>query len=49
MADRIAPTRTRNDRLARDLVITLDRRAPRRAGELDSLRNRFGIGKVNKT
>jgi transcriptional regulator with XRE-family HTH domain len=43
-ADRIAPTRVRNDPIARDLVLTLDRRARRRAWELDSLRNRFGIG-----
>ncbi len=43
-ADRIAPTRIRNDPIARDLVITLDRRARRRPWELDSLRNRFGIG-----
>lgn len=44
-ADRIAPTRIRNDPIARDLVLTLHRRAPRRVWELDSLRNRFGIGK----
>jgi hypothetical protein len=43
-ADRIAPTRLRNDPIARDLVLTLDRRARRRVWELDSLRNRFGIG-----
>lgn len=43
-ADRIAPQRIRGDPLARDLVLTLDRRARRRAWELDSLRNRFGIG-----
>jgi hypothetical protein len=43
-ADRIAPTRIRNDPIARELVLTLDRRARRRAWELDSLRNRFGIG-----
>ncbi|HEY6423441.1 MAG TPA: helix-turn-helix transcriptional regulator [Pseudonocardiaceae bacterium] len=43
-ADRIAPQRIRGDPLARDLVLTLDRRAPRRVWELDSLRNRFGIG-----
>ncbi|MGH3998460.1 MAG: hypothetical protein ACRDTJ_13465, partial [Pseudonocardiaceae bacterium] len=42
-ADRLAPTRIRNDPIARDLVVTLDRRAPRRVWELDSLRNRFGI------
>lgn len=43
-ADRIAPTRIRNDPIARDLVLTLDRRARRRVWELDSLRNRFGTG-----
>jgi transcriptional regulator with XRE-family HTH domain len=43
-ADRTAPTRIRNDPIARDLVLTLDRRARRRVWELDSLRNRFGIG-----
>ncbi|MGH3829382.1 MAG: hypothetical protein ACRDRS_02860 [Pseudonocardiaceae bacterium] len=43
-ADRIAPTRIRNDPVARELVLTLDRRARRRVWELDSLRNRFGIG-----
>lgn len=42
-ADRIAPTRIRNDPIARDLVLALDRRARRRVWELDSLRNRFGI------
>ena len=34
-ADRIAPTRIRNDPIARDLVVTLDRRARRRVWELD--------------
>lgn len=44
-ADHLAPTRLRNDPLARDLILTLDRRAPRRrVWELDSLRNRFGLG-----
>jgi hypothetical protein len=43
-ADRIAPTRIRNDPIARELAVTLDRRAPRRVWELDSLRNRFGVG-----
>ncbi len=43
-ADRIAPARIRNDPIARDLVVTLDRRARRRVWELDSLRNRFGVG-----
>ncbi len=42
-ADRIAPTRVRNDPIAQDLVLMLDRRARRRVWELDSLRNRFGI------
>jgi transcriptional regulator with XRE-family HTH domain len=42
-ADRIAPTRVRNDPIAQDLVLTLNRRARRRVWELDSLRNRFGI------
>ena len=45
-ADRIAPQRIRNDPIARDLVLVLDRRAPRQVWELDSLRNRFGIGQV---
>ncbi len=44
-ADRIAPTRIRNDPMARDLVLTLDRRAKRQMWELDSLRNRFGVGR----
>jgi transcriptional regulator with XRE-family HTH domain len=44
-ADGLAPTRIRNDPIARDLVVTLIRRAPRRrVWELDSLRNRFGLG-----
>lgn len=42
-ADRAAPQRMRNDPIARDLVLTLDRRAQRRVWELDSLRNRFGV------
>jgi transcriptional regulator with XRE-family HTH domain len=42
-ADRIAPQRIRNDPIARDLVLTMARRAPRRVWELDSLRHRFGI------
>jgi hypothetical protein len=42
-ADRLAPVVVRNDPMARDLVLTLDRRAIRRVWELDSLRNRFGI------
>jgi len=44
IADRIAPTKIRNDPIARELVIELDRRARRRVWELESLRNRFGIG-----
>lgn len=44
-ADRIAPTKVRNDPIARDLVIILNRRAPRQVWELDSLRNRFGIAR----
>lgn len=43
-ADRIAPTRIPNDPIARDLVHVLDRRAKRRAWELDSLCHRFGVG-----
>ena len=43
-ADRIAPQRIRNDPLARDLVLTLDRRARHRVWELESLRNRLGVG-----
>lgn len=42
-ADRIAPTRTRSDPIARELIATLHGRARRRVWELDSLRNRFGI------
>ena len=44
-AERLAPVRVRNDPIARDLVLTLDRRAPRRVWELDSLRNRIGISR----
>ena len=47
-ADRMAPVRLRNDPIARDLVVILDRRAQRRPWELDSLRNRFGIGGQGK-
>jgi hypothetical protein len=43
-ADQLAPVVIRNDPIARDLVVTLDRRARRRVWELDSLRRRFGIG-----
>ncbi|MGH3875311.1 MAG: helix-turn-helix domain-containing protein [Pseudonocardiaceae bacterium] len=42
-ADRLAPLQVRNDPIALDLARTLDRRAPRRTWELDSLLNRFGI------
>lgn len=42
-ADRVAPSRTRPDPIARELVETLARRARRRVWELDSLRNRFGV------
>jgi len=44
-ADRIAPVLTRNDPWARELVVVLSRRARRRVWELDSLCNRFGIGR----
>ncbi len=43
-ADRLAPVRIRNDPIARDLVVILDRRAKRQVWELDSLRHRFGVG-----
>ncbi len=43
-ADRIAPQRIRNDPIARDLVIALDRRAKRTVWELASLKRRVGIG-----
>jgi hypothetical protein len=42
-ADRIAPQRIRSDPIARDLVLTLDRRARYQVWELDSLRNRFWV------
>jgi hypothetical protein len=42
-ADRLAPTRIRNDPIARDLLRILDQRARRQVWELDSLRRRFGI------
>ncbi len=42
-ADRIAASRVRHDPMARELVVTLHRRARRRVWELDSLMNRFGI------
>ena len=43
MADRIAPIRVRQDPLTRELIADLDRRAKRRAWELDSMRRRVGI------
>ena len=42
-ADRIAPGRTRMDPLARELVLSLRRRARRSVWELDSLARRFGV------
>jgi hypothetical protein len=42
-ADRIAPVRIRNDPIARDLVLAMDRRAKRRVWELDSLKRRLGV------
>jgi hypothetical protein len=44
-ADRLAPQRIRMDPLARDLLSVLRRRARRPVWELESLCNRFGIGK----
>jgi hypothetical protein len=44
-ADRLAPMWIRNDPIARDLAVMLDRRARCRVWELDSLRNRFGVGR----
>ncbi|HEV2784032.1 MAG TPA: hypothetical protein VGX25_31985 [Actinophytocola sp.] len=43
LADRMAPQRIRQDPIAHDIVTSLLRRARRRAWELDSLRNRFGL------
>jgi hypothetical protein len=43
-ADRIAPQGIRNVPIARELLNELDARARRRVWELDSLRNRFGVG-----
>lgn len=43
-ADRLAPQRVRPDPIARELIGTLASRARRRVWELDSLRNRFGMG-----
>ncbi|MGH3567509.1 MAG: hypothetical protein ACRDRH_16040 [Pseudonocardia sp.] len=42
-ADRLAPVVIRNDPIARDLVVALDRRAKRRVWELDSLKRRLGV------
>ncbi|MGH3939514.1 MAG: helix-turn-helix domain-containing protein [Pseudonocardiaceae bacterium] len=42
-ADRLAPVVIRNEPIARDLVLTLHRRARHPVWELDSLGNRFGI------
>lgn len=42
-ADRIAPIRVRNDPIARDLVMAVDRRARRRMWELESLKRRLGV------
>jgi transcriptional regulator with XRE-family HTH domain len=42
-ADRLAPIRVRSDPLARDLGMSLRRRARRRVWELDSLLNRLGL------
>lgn len=43
-ADRAAPVLVRNNPIARELFTTLHRRAKRTMWELDSLRNRFGVG-----
>jgi len=43
IADRFAPLRVRQDPIARELVIGIDRRAKRRAWELNSLKNRLGV------
>lgn len=43
-ADRVAPQRIRHDPVARELVHELDQRARLRAWELDSLKNRLGVG-----
>jgi transcriptional regulator with XRE-family HTH domain len=48
-ADRLAPTRIRNDPLARELVRTLHERAPHPVWELDSLRNRFGMRRAPRS
>lgn len=43
-ADRFAPQLVRHSPIARDLLGGLEQRARRRVWELDSLRNRFGVG-----
>jgi transcriptional regulator with XRE-family HTH domain len=43
-ADRIAPQRIRHDPIARELLAELDHRARMRVWELESLKNRIGIG-----
>ncbi|MPZ64280.1 MAG: helix-turn-helix domain-containing protein [Pseudonocardiaceae bacterium] len=43
-ADRYAPQLIRHNPIARDLLGGLEQRARRRVWELDSLRNRFGVG-----
>lgn len=42
-ADRLAPIRVRQDPIARELVLALDRRARRRAWVLSSMRRRVGL------
>jgi transcriptional regulator with XRE-family HTH domain len=44
LADRIAPQRLRNDPVAREIIHTLDQRAKLDLWELDSLKNRLGVG-----
>lgn len=44
-ADRLAPQRIRTNPVARELVVDLDRRVRLRVWELDSLCNRFGLGR----
>ncbi|MGH3930632.1 MAG: helix-turn-helix domain-containing protein [Pseudonocardiaceae bacterium] len=48
-ADRLSSQRIRMNPVARDLVTDLDQRARRRVWELDSLCNRFGLGKRSST
>jgi transcriptional regulator with XRE-family HTH domain len=42
-ADRIAPIRVRQDPIARELVVGVDRRSKKRQWELHSLKNRLGV------